>query len=939
MMMRLNLVARWVALFVALTGLLAPAAHAGFGMVPGSFSAVAENQDGTVDLQAGSHPFQYTVNFAFKTGEGGSVEGGQARDVIVDLPPGLVGNPQAAPQCPRVDFEGILPQCPPNTQIGVLHAVVSGLGEIKGPVYNMEAPPGVAGQLAFSGGTFNALENASVRSEEGYGLRVGTFDLPVEIFSVREVIWGTPAAPGHDSERGEDALNKGGPPLPSTAPLQPYLTLPTSCQAAPRAAVRADSALAPGVFDEQSWVTEDAGGNPAPFTDCSRVPFAPEVAVLPSSRSAESATGLTFDLGLPDKGLLEPGGISESQPRKTVVKLPVGVTVNPSMAVGIDVCTSAEYATEQVDTAPGAGCPQASKIGDVLVHSPLVEEPIEGGVYLASPYDNPFKSLVAGYLIARARDRGVIVKQAGRIDLDPTTGQITATFEGLPPLPYSSLEAKFREGTRAPLVNPATCGTYASQVSFTPFSVESETEATTRTSSFTVDSGLGGGPCPSGGTPPFAPSLTAGTMNNAAGRYSPLYLRIERKDGEQEITGFSTALPPGLTGNLSGIPFCGATEIQRAREQTGTEAQNSPACPAGSLIGHTIAEAGVGPVLAQTPGSIYLAGPFEGAPFSVVAVTAAKVGPFDLGTVVLRLPLQIDANTAQVSIPAGPADQIPHIIDGVVIHLRAIRAYIDRQSFTLNPTSCSVKTIADSVNGAGQNMASPADDTTATGSSRFQAADCASLAFKPSFKVTTSGRTSRKKGASLNVKLTYPKDSFGKDTNIRMVKVNLPKQLPSRLTTLQQACTDAQFNTNPAGCPAASRVGQATATTPILPVPITGPAYFVSHGGAKFPELIIVLQGYGITIDLHGETFISKAGITSSTFRTVPDQPVTSFELTLAQGPNSALAANGNLCTSTLKMPTLFVGQNGATIKQSTPITVTGCPKAKHKKAKKSARR
>ena len=344
-------------------------------------------------------------------------------------------------------------------------------------------------------------------------------------------------------------------------------------------------------------------------------------------------------------------------------------------------------------------------------------------------------------------------------------------------------------------------------------------------------------------------------------------------------------------------------------------------------------------VLAYTPGRIYLAGPFEGAPFSSSSVTSAKVGPFDLGTVVVRLPLKIDPITAQVSIPAGAADQIPHIIDGIVVHVRDIRVNVDRPSFMINPTTCTPLTFTATIIGSGANFANPSDDTPVTVNDPFHAANCANLAFKPSFKVSTAGKTSRKNGAGLSVKLSYPTASLGRYANIAKVKVDLPRQLPSNLKTLQQACTNTQFETNPAGCPTASVVGHATALTPILPVPLTGPAYFVSHGGAKFPELIIVLQGYGVTIDLHGETFISK-GITSSTFATVPDQPVTSFELTLPQGPNSALdAPGGNLCKETLKMPTLFTAQNGATIKQTTPITTTNCPKHKTKKKAKKANR
>ena len=328
-----------------------------------------------------------------------------------------------------------------------------------------------------------------------------------------------------------------------------------------------------------------------------------------------------------------------------------------------------------------------------------------------------------------------------------------------------------------------------------------------------------------------------------------------------------------------------------------------------------------------SPGKLYLAGPYNGAPLSLVSITTAVVGPFDLGTVVIRFALKINPITAQVEVDATGSDAIPHIIDGVVVHVRDIRVYVNRPGFILNPTSCTPIAITNST-GAGADYTNPADQIPVAMSSSFQAADCAKLAFKPTLKVTTSGKTGKAQGASLTAKLTIP-GTLGTQANIREVKVDLPKQLPSRLTTLQKACTAAQFNTNPAGCPAASVIGQAKAITPILPVPLEGPAYFVSHGGEAFPSLVMVLQGYGITIDLTATTFISKAGITSSTFKAVPDQPVTSFELTLPEKQYSALAANGNLCKSKLAMPTAFVGQNGIEIHESTPVGVTGCAKTK----------
>jgi hypothetical protein len=419
--------------------------------------------------------------------------------------------------------------------------------------------------------------------------------------------------------------------------------------------------------------------------------------------------------------------------------------------------------------------------------------------------------------------------------------------------------------------------------------------------------------------------VIAGTQNNDAGAYSPFYLRMVRRDGEQEITKFSTVMPPGLSANLTGIPFCSDAQIEAARRRTGTQELQEASCPAASEIGHSLVGAGVGGVLAWTPGKVYLAGSYHGSALSIVSVTSATVGPFDLGTVVIRFALRINPITAQAEIDSTGSDPIPHIIDGIVVHVRDIHVYIDRHDFIINPTSCNRMAISNVITGAGADFANPADQVPFGVSTPFQAADCSSLHFEPHFAVSTSAHTSRADGASLDVRLTYPIGGVGTQANVARVKVELPKQLPSRLTTLQKACPDTTFDANPANCSAASRIGEAVATTPILPVPIAGPAYFVSHGGAKFPELIIVLSGYGVTIQLRGETFINKAGITSSTFNSVPDVPVGSFELKLPSGPDSALAANGDLCAEKLAMPTTFTAQNGALIKQSTPISVQGC--------------
>jgi hypothetical protein len=400
---------------------------------------------------------------------------------------------------------------------------------------------------------------------------------------------------------------------------------------------------------------------------------------------------------------------------------------------------------------------------------------------------------------------------------------------------------------------------------------------------------------------------------------------LQRGDGQQRIEKLQFKTPEGLLGMIANVALC--EEPQAGRGE----------CSSASQIGHTVATAGPGPYPFEVPQAggppapIYLTGPYDGAPFGLSIVVPVVAGPFNLGTVIVRAKIEVDPHTSQLTITTT---QFPTILDGIPADLRAIDAVIDRPDFMFNPTDCSPMSFS--------GTATSLEGATAPLSSHFQMGSCQALKFAPNFKVSTSGKTSRTDGASLTAKIAYPVGNLGfnqasSQSNIASVKVDLPKQLPSRLTTLQKACPIATFDANPASCPADSVVGHARALTPVLPVPIEGPAYFVSHAGEEFPNLIIVFQGDGVTIDLVGSTFISKAGITSSTFKQVPDVPIGLFELTLPQGKYSALAANTDLCKSTLKMPTAFTAQNGAVIHQTTPVSVTGCPKHKAKsQAKKS---
>jgi hypothetical protein len=908
-------------------------------------------------MQAGAHE-DLTASLDFAHNAAGNTCN-DLRTVVAHLPVGFSGNNTAVPTCSYLQLisgNEDLPACPLASQVGTISFEIVNprtrggpLARLTVPLFNMEVTSfGVTAELGFKSVIFTDVLQIGVRPSDSSIYSVSANTLKVEPRNVVFTVWGLPVSHAHDEQRGQTCgegfevppvcthTTGGGGPQEAGIPVKPFLANPTGCEQHV-ATLEADS-----WEDPFKWVFAET--EVSPIVECERVPFEPSIEAQATTTSAESPSGLDATVMVPQTWE-NPYSIATSHLKDARVSLPLGMTINPSAGSGLAACTPQEYEAETFASLPGeGGCPQESKIGSVEVETPVLAEKVDGAVYVATPYDNPFSepghpngSLLAVYVVAKAPPRGIIVKVAGEVHPDPVTGQLVTTFLNNPQQPFNRFVLKFRPGATAPLVSPPACGEYSLQASLTPWSAPAAPRAI-ESPAFAVTHGVHEGPCPSGGVPPLAPKAVGGTENNAAGSYSPFFLRLTREDGEQELTRFSTTMPPGLSGNLTGIPFCPDGAIEAARSRAGEREIAEPSCPAASLVGHTIASAGVGTVLAQTPGRLYLAGPYRGAPLSLVSITSATVGPFDLGTVVIRFGLRINPVTAQVEVDASGSDPIPHILHGIVVHVREIHVYVDRPGFILNPTSCARMSILNTISGAGADYANPADQMSVNVASPFQAADCLNLSFNPIFKVSTAARTSRSRGASLLARLSYPNRPFGTQANIAKVKVDLPRQLPSRLTTLQQACRDSVFEADPAGCPAVSRVGAAVARTPILPVPLVGPAYFVSHGGRKFPELIVVLQGYGLTIDLHGETFISKKGITSSTFRTVPDQPVTSFELNLPQGPNSALAANGNLCAGKLVMPTSFTAQNGDVIHRATRISVAGCPKRVHRVHKKRRR-
>jgi DNA-binding beta-propeller fold protein YncE len=964
------------------TGLFATSGP-GFGIK--NFEVALTSKDGSPDTQAGSHPYAMTTNLEFNTtvdARDKAEPDGNFKDLVVDLPPGLIGDPAATGKCTlkQLDSQNLGGVgCPAESQLGVLSLVLGANGtfQLNEPVYNLVPPRGVALQIGAHFIIPNVFINVGVPGGGDYGARATVTNPSIyePLIASRLTVWGVPQDPSHDGER---QCPGGVTPCADPEPLKPLLTLPTACMGPLVSTASADSYEEPGRYVSKTAVLQDSSGQPLGMAGCSRLVFPPTISVSPDSTNASTSSGLTVGVHVPQTAALNPEGLAESTLRDTTVTLPEGVAVNPSGGDGLEGCseglagftgfsefnpesepgdrtaTFTETPVEQLQ--PGLSfCPDGSKIATAKIKTPLLPDPLEGSVYLASQNQNPFGSLLAMYLMVEDPVSGTTIKLPGEVRLTDT-GQIVTTFKNTPALPFEDLELHFFGGERAPLTTPSRCGTYTTQASFVPWDGNGPVNTS---SSFQITSGPNGGPCP-GASLPFSPSLTGGSPNINAGGFSSLVTTISRGDGQQNMSQVTLHMPPGLSGLLSNVKLCSEALANEGK------------CGEESLIGETTVSAGVGPdPVSVKGGKVYITEKYHGAPFGLSIVNPVKAGPFDLehdtsnpayqpacDCIVVRARIEVDPSTAALTVTTNSEDEgyaIPHLIDGIPVQIKAVNVTINREHFTFNPTSCAPMSITGSIS-SDEGASSPV-------SVPFQATNCASLAFAPKFAVSTSGKTSKANGASLSVKLTYPSAPFGSQANIGQVKVELPKQLPSRLTTLQQACTAAQFKANPAGCPAASVVGYAKAVTPLIPVPLEGPAYFVSNGGEAFPNLIVVLQGYSVRIDLVGDTFIDKQGITSSTFKTVPDAPVGSFELTLPQGPFSALTANNtNLCALTrtvlvkkkvtvrtrgrkrtvtrrvkqtlpasLSMPTEFVAQNGMTLHQNTQVAVTGCPKAKAK--------
>jgi hypothetical protein len=887
------------------------------------------NADGTLDTQAGSHPYTATVSFDLATEIlAGAMQraGGDVSDIESSLPPGLVGDPNAVSQCTRKQLDTFAQGgggpggdgCPGSSQIGVLR-VWSNIFEYFFPVYNMVPPPGVPAEFAVDILGHSTFIDASVRTGGDYGITGHVKNIPqVSIEGSALTLWGYPADHTHDPWRNWNGLggcgNKCEPVTGAVA--KPFLTLPTACVGPLKFSIHANTWQDTKVTSDFSFLSHDTNGAPAGLTGCEHLNFNPAVSIAPDTSNADTPAGLTVEVKPPVGGLSDLNGLSTADIQNTTVTLPEGLVINPGQAAGLQACQAAQSG---VGTESAASCPGASKVGTVSIKTPLLEgaaeKELEGNVYILQSNPPNLELLVA------ASADGVNLKLVGHVHLDESTGRLISTFSGTPELPFTNFKLSFSGGAQAALATPSTCGAYEATSNFTPWSSPFVADVFP-TSSFQITSGPGGGPCPSNPMP-FSPSLTAGSTTDQAGGFTNFSLLLQRGDGQQRIERLQFREPAGLAGMISSVPLCPEPQASKGE------------CPDASKIGHAAVASGPGPypLTIPQPGNpespIYLTGPYGGAPFGLSIVTHVIAGPFNLGTIITRAKIEIDPTTAQITVTTDP---FPQVVAGVPTDLRLINSVIDRPNFLFNPTNCSPQEFTGTAWGTPPPGAGGPGATAAI-SSHFGVGSCRELAFTPQTAVSTAARSSKANGASLFFKIAYPKGAQGKQSWFSEAKFDLPKQLPARLTTLQKACLASVFETNPASCPPASLIGHAIVHTPVLPVPLAGPVYFVSHGGAKFPDAVIVLQGDGVTVDLTGETFINgKTGITSATFRNTPDVPFENIEVSIPTGPFSEFGANlpakakGSFCGQKLVMPTLFKAQNGLEIHQNTAIGVTGCP-------------
>ncbi len=777
---------------------------AGFGIVPESFIPDFYEADGLMPVrEAGAHPTLLTTPFDFNSIDSTAsvnpfqkIESGSIRDLVVDLPPGFIGNPTTVGECSPADF--VLRKCPANSQVGWVNARVIAIGSTPSPkksfenipqaLFNISHPRGVITDLAFVivGNPVHIKVSLDPANHYAITSRVPDINETAPPFNQKATLWGVPADHSHDSER---CLTNEGPlggtidirkECSTDATPKPFLTVPSQCEA--------DNAFRLHHYD--SWQnTGDFGPEidytiPGKFTDCEKPRFEPDVEIEPTGKQANAPTGLDVHVKIAQNE--NPNALATPPVKRVTVRLPQGMSFSPSFADGLKSCTLAQM---KLGTNEPIECPDASRIGEVALSTPLLPKAAEGSMYLAAQDDNPFGSIFALLLaIHDTEERGALIKIPGRIDVDPVTGQITTVFDDTPQFPFDDMTLKFRSGPRAPLVSPPTCGTQTIGVEVASYAQPQKPVDASNT--YQVTEGPNGTPCPpDSARRPFHPTFSGGTLNPVAGTYSPFLFRMTRQDDEQELSQVTTILPPGLVAKIAGVSLCPDQAIASisTAEGAGQSELNNPACPANSQIGTISAGLGAGPGPNYFAGKVYLAGPYKGAPLSLAVVAPGLAGPFDLGNVVVRAALYVNPETAQVS---AVSDPFPTILHGVILRARDIRLRVDRPQTTINPTNCSPMSVNGEITGVGGSLHTTADDSLFSASSPFQVGSCGDLAFKPKLAFRLFGGTKRGSHPKFKATLTMPPGG----ANIKSASVALPRSEFLDQGHIETVCTRVQFS-------------------------------------------------------------------------------------------------------------------------------------------------
>ncbi len=849
--------------------LVAPSpAAADFGI--STFTVTARTVAGTIDQRAASHPFALDIHLAVNTDQNGEPED-TLREIRTDLPPGLLGNPLATPRCSLLEFASSPPGCAAATQIGILRGIVTDIGQITTPVYNLEPLPGSAATFGISVNGEPHMQRLTL-ADAGAGSSIRLrMVLPSEpaIVDVEEEIWGVPADPAHDPERVCRDAEEAEEGCSSEAAERPLLTLPASCAEPLRTILTAVSADEPKRVAVATAFSRDAGGNPSPLAGCDAVPFDPRL-TLQIGGSASAPTSLAIGLEVPQ---YEGAELAAASLAALQVDFPQGLALNPSAGAWLSGCPPSAIGA-------AGSCPASSRLGSVKMWTPMVDHPLNGSIYLATPSENPFGSRYVIYLVIEDEATGTVLKIPGRLEADPEDGRLGATIADLPQIPFERLELEFAGGSRAPLAAPPICGEYPAEAVLTP-STAPFALPVTRTAAFALSTGPGFGPCP----PPeaernAAPSFQAGTVSAAAGTDSPLAIQLSRNDTDQHFGSFELTLPPGLVANLGSLPF-------------------------GTAVGSVEVEAGLGAEPLVLNGTAYLEGPYRGAPYSLAVVVPVRAGPFDLGTIAERMAVRVDPATAQLSVRS---DSLPRILAGVPLELRRLRIDLDRPGFIRNPTSCKPAAIAGSaITAVGQS---------APLSAGFRVANCAGLPFQPRLSVHLLGSTAR--GAHPTVRATLrPGRSIAA---LERLVVTLPgsELLDAKRIGAICALPAAEIE----NCPTGSAVAHLEARTPLLSGPLAGPVFLRPSTG-RLPGLTAVLDG-AVQLRLSGHIGSANGRIRFG-FTGLPDAPFDELTLRVAGGRKGILVNSGGVCSGARRL-TATLSSHGGRVLTAHPRLRARCP-------------